>query len=327
MDVISVTDKFKIILDLINKLPEFNGNTNCLVDFIDRVDSLAHILSTFDQNTIVLLSGYIKDKIVGKAKIELQKHGRQNTWDEVKTVLKHAFSEKLSTELLIDQIRTLRVKTNIKDYYETITQLLSRINNVYLLDNNQLDKDIIDSNNRIALNAFKNNLPEPTKSIILSRNPKSLNEAYIIIVEINHQYFGPNGFFQNSGQSSRSYNFNGRQESSQTNANNSNRNNNFYHRNSNNLNSSTYNNNNRQNQNYNYQNNRYLQNQNNNSQSFRNNNTTNYQHNNHNRQSFQSRRSNRFSNPEPMDISVNESRNLNQSAQNFQRGRQNDYPI
>ncbi|XP_055910501.1 UDP-glycosyltransferase UGT5-like [Eupeodes corollae] len=63
------------------------------------------------------------------------------------------------------------------------------INNVNLLQNNN-DQHIIASNNRIALEAFKHSLPEPTKTIILSRNPKSLRDAYKIIFEINHQDYG-----------------------------------------------------------------------------------------------------------------------------------------
>ncbi|XP_055846908.1 putative uncharacterized protein DDB_G0286901 [Episyrphus balteatus] len=346
MESINSTERFKIILDCINKLPEFNGNTNLLIDFLDRVDSLSVVVATFDVNTQTLLLGYIKDKIVGKAKLELQKH------------------EKCSSAKIIDQLRTARVQSNIEDFYQKINHLLSRLNNSYLLDGNQSDEGIITSNKRIALEAFKNNLPEPTKSIVLSRNPKTLYEAYKVITEINHQSFGPNstGSNQFSRQMNRNSSFN------------SNRVNNNSSFNSNRVNNTSSFSTNRNNSNSRYNNNSdntYLRNngysrnrqQNNNSslnfnprsenRQQTNNNTLNFNNRSENRQnnnfgtnqssqrlndsSNQTRRSNRSNNNnngyEQMDVSFNEANtepinypNINQN-QNFSPSRPDDYLI
>lgn len=63
-----------------------------------------------------------------------------------------------------------RVKTSIKDFYDTINGFLCRLNNHYLLNDN-LDENRIQGNGRIAFNTFKNNLPEPVYSVIFCRNP------------------------------------------------------------------------------------------------------------------------------------------------------------
>ncbi|XP_055918445.1 GATA zinc finger domain-containing protein 4-like [Eupeodes corollae] len=341
MDSIDVTVRFKVVLDLITKIPEFNGNTNCLVEFLDRVDSIAPILTTFDETTVRMLSGYIRDKIVGKARIELQKHGRIDDWSQLKEILKISFGERLSANKLLDQIRTTRVKTTIDDYYNSLNLLLSRINNLHLINNNRNDQSVISSNNRIALDAFKNNLPEPTKSIILSRNPNTLIEAYKIIREINHQSHGPNGQSEYFRPVNRSSNFKTRQENNNLQSDNinnsnysgsSNCNNNYNPRNYNNSNNSYSRNNNKYNsRNFNNSNNSFSnqtrQNHNNNSQirnTTQNQNTNNSQSvNNNNTQSGQSRRASRNGsrnyNNEPMDVSLNEQNNTNNENVNQNR--------
>ena len=108
------------------------------------------ILTTFDSNSLTILSGFVKDKIVGRARVELQKHGRVNDWNLIKLILTRAFGEKVSVNHLLDQIRSARIKTNIEDYYNHINNLLSRINNSLLLQN-QNDPTLIQSNKRIHL--------------------------------------------------------------------------------------------------------------------------------------------------------------------------------
>lgn len=209
------------------------------------------------------------------------------------------FGEICSADTLLDKIRTERVKTTIEDYYSSISNLLSRINNSYLLENAQNDQQVIASNNRIALDAFKNNLPEPAKTIVLSRNPQSLNEAYKIIREVNQQSLGPNASaqnFRNRYQNSSYREFHNLLT----------RNNNF--NSSSSRNNNTYNSLPRGDQIRQVNNYTPRQNQNN-SQSDQSRQNINYT------QSGQSRQTNRYrqrNNLEPMDIILNERRTHNQ---------------
>lgn len=331
MDNFNNVDKFKIVLDLINKIPEFNGNSSGLVHFLDRVDSLAPILSTFDEGSLIIISGFLRDKIVGKARIELQKHGRVSDWTQVKEILKNNFGERLSTDKLLDKIRSARVTTNIGDFYNTINYLLSRINNALLL-NNQNDELIIASNNRIALDSFKNNLPEPTKSIVLSRNPKSLNQAYKIILEIDHKHFGHTNYFQNLPNISRQGN-----NYNQTFSNANNSQNNLRNNNTNNSNYRNYNNNNNYSNlrnNTNTYNDNYRNNSNNNNYSNfgHNNNANNNNNNAHSSywQNNQTSRQNRNNSNNRFQQNQNDTRSdqtmrSNNNAQSGQSGRSNRY--
>ncbi|XP_055839557.1 homeobox protein 4-like [Episyrphus balteatus] len=329
METINPADRLKIVLDLIHKLPEFNGSSNLLNDFLDRVDSLAHVVSTFDNNTQSILLGYIKDRIIGKARIELQKHGRLGDWNQIREILKTNFSEKLSANKLLDQIRTARVEKNIEDFYSKINYLLSRLNNSYVFTENENNEAIITSNKRIALEAFKDNLPEPTKSIILSRNPQSLFEAYKIISEINHLTLGPNssGSTQYFRQPNRTNNFNAsnnyRSNNNPPQAHSSRNYEGTQSRQNNNSSNSLPRNNFRQNnnngQNNNSQNQLWLQNSNNNSQS------------NQTRRSNRSVQPNNQNGHEPMDVSMNEvdethNQPLNPS-QNFRPTHERNYLI
>lgn len=320
MEDLSAADKFKVVLDLISKIPEFDGNSSSLLYFFDRIDSLVPILTSLDSNSTTILSGFINDKIVGKARIEIQKHGRLNDWCQIKEVLKTNFAEKKSINTLIDQIRTARIRTNVEEYYNYLNNLISKINVSLMLENNN-DASLIESNKRIAFDSFKHNLPEPTKSIVLSRNPSSLNEAYKIIVELGHQNFGPNStqsFYRRNNQNHFS---------------NLRYNNNFTFNRQNHSNSNFSNQNNNSNQTNMRQNNQHRQNrQYNNTQNNHFNNTNSQNFSNNNSLRDQSRRSNRnrFGNntQEPMDITLNQNRNRNdQNVQNFFTTRRNNYPI
>ncbi|XP_055915330.1 GATA zinc finger domain-containing protein 14-like [Eupeodes corollae] len=336
MEELSPPEKFKIALDLISKLPEFDGNNKCLIEFLDRVDSISFMVNSFEDAARAVLTGYIKDKVTGKARGQLQKHGRLTTWSEIRDVLKNDFGERLSVEKLIDSIRTARVVTNIEDYFNKINNLLSRINNAYLLNNNGNDiSHMIESNNRIALEAFKNNLPEPTKTIILSRNPNSLRNAFKIILEVNHQRMGPNNRFNGLGNSQNNFYSSGQNtrsnqasQSSQNNCNNSTRQS-FQN---NNLNTNRQNNNygsgsnSRQNFNRNSGQSRQNSYYNSNRQPNQNNSNNQSAQVRNNNNSGQSRNSNRSG--EPMDISLNEQQNDRaENNANFSHAQRNDFPI
>ncbi|XP_055909559.1 probable serine/threonine-protein kinase clkA [Eupeodes corollae] len=342
MEVLTPAEKFKLVLDLITKIPEFDGNSKNLVDFLDRVDCIIHTVESFEESAKVILVGYVKDKITGKARCQLQRHGRLTTWAEIKEVLKNNFGERMSIEKLIDSIRTARVSTTIEDYYNKINILLSRIYSVYLLANNANEMtQTIESNQRIALQAFKYNLPEPTKSIILSRNPNSLRDAFKIIQELNHQRLGPSTGRNDVGSSynnSRSnYNSFSRNNNSSRGHKHNRQYNNYNYGGSSGSNYSSTNQNNNGSQNGNSR-----SNQNNNfnqsgqsRRSFNNNTSGQSRQVNNNANSNQSRNTNRnrqADNHEQMDISLNEQGDTENGRsgnnnQNFQRGRRNNYPI
>lgn len=323
MEAIPTTERLKITLDLIANIPNFDGNTSYFLD------SLAPIFATFHPNVSVIITNYIRDKIVGRARLELQKHGRLDNWDEMKEVLKNRFGEKASVHSLVDQIRTARVDTTIEAFYNKISYLLSRANNSYLLNNNENNTELINSNKRIALEAFKNNLPEPTGTIVLSRNPETLNDAYKIISEINHHYTDysncrtqnvSNNFFRSSyNQEPHTYNRNNynriQQQRQETR---------FF--NDSGSNNHVQQGNNEPNNNNETQNHRFTRPNNNSFQSVQTHRSSNFTNSSQSRQRINYRQDN---NDKPMDITLSENqhRNFPRRQQNFRRNQRNSYPI
>jgi len=101
------------------------------------------------------------------------------------------FGEKESCFDLMIQLKTCRL-TTIENYYHNINVLRNRLHNRELTHKEKAfsTKEI----NEIALKTFRENLPEPSKTMIFARNPKTLEEAFQIILEARHQnytYAGP----------------------------------------------------------------------------------------------------------------------------------------
>lgn len=336
MEALNANEKFRLVTNSLSCITPFHGDSNSLTNFITRIECLIPILDTFDHNYKRLILGLIKDKICGDARRTLLINGDADTWNDLKTCLINGHGERSSIDLIIDKIRVCRCDTTIDNFYQKLNSLLCRLNNAYLLNNNNENIELA-SNQRIALHSFKHGLPEPVKSIIISRDPKTLKDAYEIIKSngyLNYSYnkqnnrTHKNSFFDNYNHSN---------------------NNNSYNNNKNNTNFNHYDNNHRNNTNYNHYNNNRNNSTNNNS-NYNTNNNNNYSNRNTNNsghsrqsqnQSYQYRQQlnrpqfSNYRNPttpnnsthndraEPMDISVNE----NFPEENFQIDSPNNFPI
>ncbi|XP_054745706.1 uncharacterized protein LOC129250090 [Anastrepha obliqua] len=205
MDSLDMNIKFKLISSNINSIPPYDGNRDALLNFVQRIDYMCPMLDTFTaQEYKILLIGQIKDNIIGNARRSLLINGNPDTWPEVKRVLIDNHGEKNSVDELIDKIRICRCDSTIEAFYNSLNTLLCRLNNASILCTNSTSSE---SNARIALNSFKHGLPEPVKSIIVSRKPKTLKDAYDIIKSNGYlNYKNQQKFFFNSCSLNRSSN-------------------------------------------------------------------------------------------------------------------------
>lgn len=201
MDNLDVNAKFKLISTNLNSIPTYDGNGDALLGFLERIDSMVPILDSFPVDFKILLMGNIKDKIVSNARRSLLINGNADTWPEIKKILIDNHGEKNSVDELIDKIRSCRCDSTIENFYKKLNTFLCRLNNALYFSDNKFTEINYESNGRIALNSFKYGLPEPVKSIIVSRNPKNLKEAYDIIktngyLNYNNQsnLFNPNKY-------------------------------------------------------------------------------------------------------------------------------------
>lgn len=173
-------ENFKVVTTVLNGIQNFDGSSGSLINFLGRIDSIIPVINTLDANIKLILIGMVKDKIVGNARKSLLKYGDLNNWSDIKNALKREHGEKDSTETIIDKIRTSKCIDTVENFHKRISGLLTRLNAKYILDG-QSRQSTVESNARIAFESFKYGLPEPVRSVIISRNPDTLSEAYDII--------------------------------------------------------------------------------------------------------------------------------------------------
>lgn len=178
----------------LTKLPTFDGNFKELYTFLDLVDRISPLLDTYDDTAKAIFLDIIKSKLCGSAKEISNINNHLKTWASLKTVLVNNFGDRLSLEQLYDQMRSLRFKSNAKNFYDEIVFLLSRLNmkarTVY--QNQTGYESIIAANKRTALEVFKNKLIEPMRSIIICRNPNNIEDAIKILFDTSYAYYNPN---------------------------------------------------------------------------------------------------------------------------------------
>lgn len=299
-------NQFNLALSLIKNVEPFDGtDPNYLPEFLSNIDSLIPTIAEFQESHKKILFNYIRNKCTGQIRQSILREGEVNSWETLKEILRRNYGEKKSSVELMDELKTLKLNGTIENFFYKITKLMTRINNRNLTHEETLYTP--EEIKRIGLNAFRNHLPEPTKTMIFARNPSSLQDAFKIILEARHQnytQFGHNQRVDNqtgirtnfSDNHHNNRNFNNRNtnyRNGDSNPNINNRNTNYRNGNGN-QNFNNRNNNYRNddsNQNYNYRNNNYRNGDNNqNPNNGNRNNSNNYQNNNsqRTRQSYQS---------------------------------------
>jgi len=318
---------FSLALTCINAVKEFNGiNKTELPNFISQIESLSPVIDACEDGYKPILFSYIKAKCTDKASIALQNHDNISNWPTMKSVLVRTFAESETIIQLMDELKSLQLNGTIEGYYNKIKKIVHKINTTRILQNDNTYS--VDEINRAALKTFKGHLPEPTKTLILARNPSDVDIAYSIVLEANHQKFTQNGASLANRNISYTQNNNHYRRYYPSNHNEPHNNNTHNHINNPHRSNSNPNNNNQRNYNYNSNlssnSRRSLQNPNNKDLTFNNNNQNNrnfFPSNNYNRNNNYNNNNNRtfsqntrrtFSNNNNYNNNNNISHSLNQ---------------
>lgn len=177
-------------LKYLNRLPEFNGDYRDLHVFLNLVDRVHPILSAYDEPSQYLFSDIIKSKLKGKAREIIEINCQAQSWADIKEILTNNFGEKLSLEELYDELRSTTFGSNSVEFYNEIKQRLRKLNNktVTLLGHGTASNECARNNARTALNLFKEKMPEPMRTILICRNPESLERAMEILFQSGYAY-------------------------------------------------------------------------------------------------------------------------------------------
>lgn len=178
-------------------IPEFNGNPKLLSNFISVCEEL---INTFYnqaqpenfQNRLLLLS--IKNKIIGHAAEQLAGITIKK-WADIKQALLNSYSDKRDEFTLLIEISCVKQgNRSYLDYYKHISHLLN-LYTAYVDThyNNPLTAETLKTNaTNLSLRVFTLGLKDPIGSLIRSRNPKTLNDAYNLLTnEFNVEYSKP----------------------------------------------------------------------------------------------------------------------------------------
>lgn len=213
-------------------LPDFGGHFGELQNFIDLVDRIHPVLTTYDNLSQHIFSDVIRSKFKGRAReiIEINYHLR--SWQDTKTLLVNNFGDRLSVDQLFDELKSINFRTHSQEFYNEVKVVLRRLNvktrTIYENDQNNLELNI-KANINAGLSLFKNKLPEPMKSIILCRNPDTLEGAMNILHESGYAFHRPSNLNRqrerDNNHGDRSNNFDHRNKNNSSDFNRENKNN------------------------------------------------------------------------------------------------------
>lgn len=133
-------------LKYLSSLSEFCGNFNELQNFLDLVDRIHPILTTYDNLSQHIFSDVIRSKFRGRAReiVEINYHVR--SWTDTKTLLINNFGDRLSVDQLYDELKSINFKTHCQDFYGEIKVVLRRLNiktrTIYEADQANLELNI-----------------------------------------------------------------------------------------------------------------------------------------------------------------------------------------
>ncbi|XP_017127310.1 uncharacterized protein LOC108146030 [Drosophila elegans] len=211
-------NKYNQVLSRLKLVENFDGSDpGKLPQFLQKIEALMPAINSFDDYYKAQLIGHIKNKCTDRAREAVftrqmsapvgngNGNGAGNghllkaeSWLKLKDQLLYNYAERESSYSLIHKIRSAVVDSNIELYYQKMAKLKHRLINRKLTHNDTLYG--LEDIERITLQVFRDHLPEPTHSMILRRNPKSMEEAYRYIVEVQQQFYTQSGSLASDSQ-------------------------------------------------------------------------------------------------------------------------------
>lgn len=180
---IKMADKTDKIFNALRLVPEFDGNPNVLVRFLDICDKLVITYINSEPgnelNNSALLNG-ILNKITGSAARTLFTNGIPRNWDGIRNTLVNTFSDhRDESALYTDLSLIIQGQDTPQIFYEKVQNLLSII--VTYIELHETISTTIEAKRslykKLALQTFTRGLNEPLGSRIRCMKPESLEQA------------------------------------------------------------------------------------------------------------------------------------------------------
>lgn len=184
--------------DIIKNLPEYHGDLQNLGSFIRTVNPVVDIILQAPEVIRPFWLQAIRNKIKGKAHERIRLYGEPQNWTEIRNILLRHFSDHRDQRTLYMKLQTMKQKfLTIHEFYDKCLEIVTALNEIATTEaNDALRNIIVERNISEGLHTFLNGIREPLKTILLSRNPQTLYEAYniAIIIQPDVKYDKPQNF-------------------------------------------------------------------------------------------------------------------------------------
>jgi len=164
---------------LIKLIPnDFDGDRYKLRSFIKQVDSVFE-LARPDQ--IKPLTLFVKSKIVGKAREQIDIHCNLTCWDEISALLINLYQDRKSLDQLLEELNSIRQHNSesVSSFYQRLEDLSSRILAIIhsTEENQQTLSGRLNMVNDMTLNRFVYHTHPQISQMLRYREFRSINNA------------------------------------------------------------------------------------------------------------------------------------------------------
>lgn len=177
-DVISVEKELSLEF-LIKLVPEsFDGDRLKIRSFIKQVDAIFELAKPHQVSPLLL---FVKSKIVGKAREQIDIHCNLTSWSEISQLLLSLYQDKKSIDQLLEELNNTKQfgDENVSQFYQRLEDVCSRILAIIHateLDQNKLQGRLLMIND-ITLNRFVYHTHPQISQMLRYRQFESINSA------------------------------------------------------------------------------------------------------------------------------------------------------
>lgn len=168
--------------DVIKNLPEFYGDSREIRNFIKTVEPVVALVAASAEDVRLHWFAAIRNKIKGAASERLRLYGEPETWESIRTCLNLHFSDYRDKRTLYRTLCSLKQTNSMYQFYDQVLEVVTALNQkaTEMEATAEIKQAEVQYNLKEGLVSFMNGLREPLRTILICRNPATLDSAYAI---------------------------------------------------------------------------------------------------------------------------------------------------
>lgn len=182
--------------DLIKGLPQFNGNSKQITQWIQSVERILHLYQHLENSDFFpLWLQEIRNKITGEAGDLLASNGTPLNWGEIKKQLTILYGDKRELSTLLQKLFSLKqTKNTVNEFHTEIQDCFTGISTQIQMSSEWTNPgELVKFVDKICLEKFVDGLEEPYSSHVGLLQPKTLGQAFQFAMEKANKVARKNG--------------------------------------------------------------------------------------------------------------------------------------